>query len=106
MTSNTANLILNKTYDITEELIKKQPTEEDNIINDYINFIIKYNSTNNPLVRSATYSDNDKLPFNITINNNFQKYNDDNLTDNNEQFTNFYNNEILGGFKDYFPLYK
>jgi hypothetical protein len=68
--------ILIKNFDITEDLIKQNPTDENKIINEYNNFIIK-TKANNPsfnksMVRSATFNDN---PIDITIHNNFQRYN-------------------------------
>jgi hypothetical protein len=67
---------LNKSFDYTQELINKNPENEDNIIADYINFIIKVKNNNRPFVRSATYTDDNELtPENIRIKNNFQKYN-------------------------------
>lgn len=67
---------LNKTFDYTQELISKNPENEDKIIADYINFIIKVKNNNKPFVRSATYTDSDPtMPSTIRIQNNFQKYN-------------------------------
>ena len=75
---------LNKSFDITEQLIKDNPTNENEIINNYINYIISAANNNsyrnNPMVRSATYNDNE-LPFDINIHNNFQRYYDTNNDD-------------------------
>ena len=73
-------------FDETEELIKKSPPGEENtLINNYIKFIIQNNNNNNntnnnskSMVRSSTYKD-DNVPFDITIHNNFQRYNNDDL---------------------------
>jgi hypothetical protein len=75
---------LNKSFDITEQLIKDNPANENEIINNYINYIISADNNNsyrnNPMVRSATYNDNE-LPFDINIHNNFQRYYDTNNDD-------------------------
>lgn len=77
----TETILLNKSFDITEELIIKNPENEDNIINDYINYIIKVKSKsqiNKSLVRSATFKDDiDEQRGIIKIHNNFQKYNNE-----------------------------
>jgi len=73
-------------FDETEELIKKSPPSEENtLINNYIKFIIQNNNTNTnnnnnskSMVRSSTFKD-DNVPFDITIHNNFQRYNNDDL---------------------------
>ena len=75
--------ILIAKFDETEELIKKSPPGEENtLINNYIKFIIEYNNNNNnnskSMVRSSTFKD-DNVPFDITIHNNFQRYNNDDL---------------------------
>ena len=66
-----------KSFDFTEELIKKNNyANENELINNYNNFIINANNNsyrNKPMIRSATYSDSD-LPYDININNNFQSY--------------------------------
>lgn len=116
----TEAILLNKTFDITEDLIKKNPDNEDNIINAYIDYIIKIKSNsqiNKSYVRSATFKDNDidNQDGIITIHNNFQKYNNGELLnpfisippttetfENN--FNDYYKNNISGGFKDYFKL--
>ena len=70
----TETILLNKSFDITEELIIKNPENEDNIINDYINYIIKVKY----LVRSSKFKDDiDEQRGIIKINNNFQKYNNE-----------------------------
>ena len=79
----TDNLLLNKSFDITEELIKKNPEKEDIIINDYNNYIIKIKSNsinNNSLVRSSTFKDDEITNHNgiIKIHNNFQRYENSN----------------------------
>jgi len=68
---------LNKTFDYTQELINKNPENEDKLISEYIDFIIKVKSNNNkPFVRSPVYTDKDDLiSGNVRIRNNFQKYN-------------------------------
>jgi hypothetical protein len=72
----TENVILIKSFDITEDLIKMNPNDENKIINEFNNFIIKVKSScnNKSFVRSATYSDTDN-PIDINIQNNFQRYN-------------------------------
>ena len=68
--------ILIAKFDETEELIKKSPPEEENkLISNYIKLIIQSNTDNSKsMVRSSTFKD-EKLPFDITIHNNFQRYN-------------------------------
>jgi hypothetical protein len=62
-------------FDETEELIKKSPDEENKLISNYIKLIIQTNTNNSKsMVRSSTFKD-EKLPFDITIHNNFQRYN-------------------------------
>ncbi len=72
--------VLNKTFDYTQELINKNPENENKIIADYNAFILKVSNKNKPYIRSATYTDSDLLPLsatpNIKILNNFQTYND------------------------------
>ena len=74
----TETAIIISAYDLTEELIKKNPENENNIINDYINFIIKLKNNNNlnkTYIRSSTYrDDNYRHPLDINIENNFQRY--------------------------------
>ena len=125
--------ILIKKFDMTEDLIKQNPTNENKIINEFNNFIIndKLNnqSYNKSMVRSATFTDDN--PIDIVIHNNFQRYNDYNndYNDNNDYNNkNDYNptpiNDILNtssnssniekfsdyfkdlryGFKDYYPF--
>ena len=76
---------LNKSFDITEQLIKDNPQNENEIINNFNNYIISTNNSykNNPMVRSATYNDNE-LPLDINIHNNFQRYNNKNNDDMND----------------------
>lgn len=96
----TETILLNKSFDLTEELIKKNPENENNIINDFNNYIIKIKSKFNPdksYVRSATFKDDDinNQQEIIKIHNNFQKYNNDTpITSSYEPFTNN-NNHIL-----------
>jgi hypothetical protein len=108
-------ILLNKSFDITEDLIKKNPENENDIINDYVNYIIKVKSNsqiNNSFVRSATFKDDDIDNQNgiIKIHNNFQKYNNNNnnnlepITETFENNFNDYYKKMTGGFKDYFPL--
>ena len=84
---------LNKSFDITEQLIKDNPENENEIINNYTNYIISSTNNNsyknNPMVRSATYNDND-LPFDINIHNNFQRYNDTNNDDDDDDDDGYY----------------
>jgi hypothetical protein len=115
----TDTILLNKSFDITEELIKKNPENENNIINDFNNYIIKIKSnsnsqTNKSYVRSATFKDEDDLNNHngvIKIHNNFQRYNNGELlippSNPTETFQNnfqSYYNSITGGFKDYLKL--
>jgi hypothetical protein len=66
---------LNKTFDYTQELINKNPENEDKLISEYIDFIIRVKNNNKPFVRSATYTDDSEtMSGNIKIKNNFQKY--------------------------------
>ncbi len=94
----TEAILLNKSFDLTEDLIKKNPENENNIINDFNNYIIKIKSNFNPnksYVRTATFKDDDVNNQNeiIKIFNNFQKYNNDTKF---EPFTNKNNdNNIL-----------
>jgi len=68
--------ILIKRFDETSNLIIASPDKEKTIINEYINLIIETNNTYKPMVRSSTFKD-DNIPFDITIHNNFQRYNND-----------------------------
>ena len=68
--------ILIKRFDETSNLIIASPDKENTIINEYINLIIETNNTYKPMVRSSTFKD-DNIPFDITIHNNFQRYNND-----------------------------
>ena len=81
----TETAIIISAYDLTEELIKKNPENENNIINDYINFIIKLKNNNNlnkTYIRSSTYrDDNYRHPLDINIENNFQRYSNGELID-------------------------
>ena len=80
--------ILIKKFDMTEDLIKQNPTNENKIINEFNNFIINDKSNNQSynksMVRSATFTDDN--PIDIVIHNNFQRYNDYNndYNDNND----------------------
>ena len=100
----TETILLNKSFDLTEDLIKKNPENENNIINDFNKYIIKIKSNYNPdktYVRSATFKDDVLNNHNeiIKIHNNFQKYNNNDNNDNDttyEPFTNINtNNNIL-----------
>jgi len=95
----TESILLNKTFDLAEDLIKKNPENENNIINDFNKYIIKIKSNYNPdksYVRAATFKDDDLNNKNeiIKIYNNFQRYNNNNDNDNDndnatyEPFTN------------------
>ena len=104
-------ILLNKSFDIAEELIKNNPENEDNIINDYINYIIKVKSksqANKSLVRSATFKDDNEFDNQsgiIKIHNNFQRYNNEPIlipssipATTTETFNDYYNN-ITSPFK-------
>jgi hypothetical protein len=109
-------ILLNKSFDITEELIKKNPENENNIINDFNDYIIKIKSNsqiNKSYVRAATFKDDDFNNQNgiIKIHNNFQRYNNEELllhpSNSTETFKNnfkSYYNSITGGFKDYLKI--
>jgi hypothetical protein len=80
----TENYILIKSFDITEELIKQNPNDENKIINEFNNFIIKIKSKSNnkSFVRAATFGNSESdNPLDITIHNNFQRFNDANDSD-------------------------
>ena len=121
----TDNLLLNKSFDITEELIKKNPDKEDAIINDFNNYIIKVKSNspnNNSIVRSSTFKDDEITNHNgiIKIHNNFQRYEKSNYSDSGygpllspssppsspppETFKDYYKNFMNSGFKDYLKI--
>lgn len=118
--------ILIAKFDETEELIKKSPPEEENkLISNYIKLIIQSNTDNSKsMVRSSTFKD-EKLPFDITIHNNFQRYNNyDDLNSIQEKkqeinpiliapvstaapetFNNYFKS-LNEGFKDYYAFNK
>jgi hypothetical protein len=124
----TDNLLLNKSFDITEELIKKNPDKEDAIINDFNNYIIKVKSNspnNNSIVRSSTFKDDEITNHNgiIKIHNNFQRYDNSNNANSDsgygpllsrssppppssppETFKDYYKNFMNSGFKDYLKI--
>lgn len=104
----TETILLNKSFDITEELIKKNPENENNIINDFNNYIIKVKTNsqiNKSYVRTPIFKDDppeiDYQNGIIKIHNNFQKYNND--SSNTETFKDFYKS-ITDGFKDYLKI--
>jgi len=115
-------ILLNKSFDITEDLIKKNPDNENDIINDYVNYIIKVKSNsqiNKSYVRSATFKDDELDNQNgiIKIHNNFQKYNNNvepisftsipkpiPITETFENKFDDYYKKMTGGFKDYFKI--
>jgi hypothetical protein len=105
----TEQVILLNSYDITENLIKDNPTDENKIINEYINFLIKLkinNDLSKSYIRSSTQRELD-LPYGINIQNNFQKYSNGELlapaSAKLESFNDYYK-EITGGFNDYFAF--
>jgi hypothetical protein len=116
----TEAILLNKSFDITEDLIKKNPEKENNIINDYNDYIIKIKSNlqiNKSYVRSATFKDDNEFDNQngiIKIHNNFQKYNNESLLNplsstetTTEKFENKFDDyfkSMTGGFKDYLKL--
>jgi hypothetical protein len=99
------NDILIKSFDATNELIKKNPADEIKFITDFNNTIIDTinKSSNKTFVRSSTFSDGN--PYNIKIHNNFQHYNNETFNSKNkpEQFQD-YITDLRGGFKDYFTF--
>jgi len=105
----TEQVILLNSYDITENLIKDNPADENKIINEYINFLIKLkinNDLSKSYIRSSTQRELD-LPYGINIQNNFQKYSNGELVAappaKLESFNDYYK-EITGGFNDYFAF--
>lgn len=118
----TETLLLNKSFDITEELIKQNPEKENAIIAEYNDYITKIKSNsqiNKTYVRSATFKEDDDNNFDnqngfIKINNNFQKYSNDSsllttpiskpTTETFENNFQDYFNSMTGGFKDYLKL--
>jgi hypothetical protein len=109
----TEQVILLNSYDITENLIKENPADENKIINEYINFLIKLkinNDLSKSYIRSSTQREFD-LPVGINIQNNFQKYSNGELlapatptvSAKLESFNDYYK-EITGGFNDYFAF--
>jgi hypothetical protein len=69
---------LKKSFYVTEDIIQKNPGNENEIISEYNKYIIKSRENQysgyRPYVRAATYSDSE-LPIDINIHNNFQRYN-------------------------------
>lgn len=111
----TETILLNKSFDLTEDLIKKNPENENNIINDFNNYIIKIKSNYNPdksYVRSATFKDDDLNNQNeiIKIHNNFQKYNNDTTYEpftNNNKTSSIESNNMLNYLNSIInPLFK
>jgi|688.fasta_scaffold800901_2 hypothetical protein len=71
---NDTNQFITNAYDYTESLIAKDQSNEDQIITNYINFIIQYKSNENinkSYVRSSTI--NDKLPIDLNVYNSKDK---------------------------------
>ena len=97
------NDILIKSFDETNEAIKKSPTDENKLITKFINTIIDTinKSSNKSCVRSSTFSEGN--PYNIKIHNNFQHYNNETFVNKHEQFKD-YITDLRGGFKDYFTF--
>ena len=115
----TETILLNKSFDITEELIKNNPQKEIDIISEYNDYISKIKSNsqiNKTYVRSATFKDDNDDNHNgfIKINNNFQKYTNDSsllttpisktTTETFENNFQDYFKSMTGGFKDYLKL--
>jgi hypothetical protein len=99
------NDILIKSFDETNEEIKKNPADENKLITKFINTIIDTinKSSNKTFVRSSTFSEGN--PYNIKIHNNFQHYNNETFVNKTkpEQFKD-YITDLRGGFKDYFTF--
>ena len=79
-----ANYLI-KYYDDTEELIKTNSTNENDFINTFNDKIISTTNSyrTKPMVRAATNNENE-LPFDININNNFQRYYYNDYNDDND----------------------
>jgi hypothetical protein len=104
---------LKKSFYVTEDIIQKNPGNENEIISEYTKYII--NSRENqysgykPFVRSATYSDSE-LPIDINIHNNFQRYNNtpEITTIDNNNNPNYDNYNMIPEYKyqpnNYYPI--
>jgi hypothetical protein len=87
---------LKKSFYVTEDIIQKNPGNENEIISEYNKYIIKSRENQysgyKPFVRSATYSDSE-LPIDINIHNNFQRYNNTpeitTIDNNNPNYDNY-----------------
>lgn len=93
---NDSDIIIN-IYNITEDLIIKNPQDEDKIINDYINFIIKFKNNKNinkTYIRSSTYNNYPNIPSNNSHHDTIKK---------NISFSDYFS-ELSGGFKEYFTF--
>ena len=79
-----ANYLI-KYYDDTEELIRTNSTNENDFINTFNDKIISTTNSyrTKPMVRAATNNENE-LPFDININNNFQRYYYNDYNDDND----------------------
>ena len=79
-----ANYLI-KYYDDTEELIRTNSTNENDFINTFNDKIISTTNSyrTKPMVRVATNNENE-LPFDININNNFQRYYYNDYNDDND----------------------
>ena len=67
---NDANQFIINAYDYTERLIRYNPLNEDQIITNYINFIIEYKANqdmNTTYIRTSTI--NDRLPIDLNLYN-------------------------------------
>jgi hypothetical protein len=85
------NQFLINAYDYTESLIQQTPTNEDQLISNYINFIIQYKLSSQmkkSYIRTSTAND-------VTIQNNSSNID----INNKESFTDYYK-EMTGGFKE------
>jgi hypothetical protein len=72
-----------KAYKNTRLLITQKPTDKEKIINEYIDLVIKINNFNETPKTNISDTNNElakmfKNPLEISIYNNFQKYNDEN----------------------------
>lgn len=102
MTNNDDFLI--KQFDITDNLLQQNPMEQDTIILNYINLIIKHKNIKinssyinqsinpNPYINIYNNNNNDKTPTNNKLVSNTSI----------ESFTSL----LKDGFKDYYPLNK
>ena len=89
-----------KAYKNTRLLITQKPTDKEKIINEYIDLVIKINNFNETPKTNISDTNNElakmfKNPLEISIYNNFQRYNDG-TTDNiiNPILKNMNNNKL------------